>query len=377
MRIAFDTTMSARSLTGVGVYARELLPALLQRGLDVQCWQQPLRPSGQRWHRVLNGVRLAAWEGSGAARRCVADDIAVFHATATYGPLAVRRPVVLTLHDATSLTMPVETGLAERLFHRLFSVEAARRADVVLAPTTVAAEAIVECFRVPAERIRVVPLGVAGHFFEVTPGMVALTRQRYGLARPYLLYVGADTPRKNLATLVHVLERLRRPLPDLELILAGPPSPRDAQLDRLARDVGVAAQLRRLGHVKDRDLPALYAGAACVTYVSLCEGFGLPIIEAMAAGAPVVTSNCSSMPEVAGGAAMLIDPTSPDAIAAAVEQVIGHSDVAAALREAGRARSRQFEWRRTARLTEQAYRDVSGLSGAGASRATGQATPAS
>jgi alpha-1,3-rhamnosyl/mannosyltransferase len=119
--------------------------------------------------------------------------------------------------------------------------------------------------------------------------------------------------------------------------------------------------VRRLGEVGEADLPAIYAGAACLGYVSECEGFGLPVIEAMAAGTPVVTSNTSALPEVAGGAALLVDPWSIEAIADGLERVLSDTALADALRVRGRARSGEFDWSRTAAGTEEIYRQVCGL----------------
>lgn len=361
MRVAFDVTVSARARTGVGVYARQLFPALVDRGLDVRLWQHAIGAPGRPWGRAVNGLRLTGWEAVGLARRAAREGVHLVHSTAAVGPLHARCPLVMTIHDATTVTMPVQTNAADRLFQRVFAVSSARRADAILAPTHVAAEAIAEHYGVDAARVRVVPLGVAAAFRRVTPAQVATVRVRYGLDRPYVLYVGADAPRKNLSTLVRAMARLGPLLDDLDLVIAGPRGPRDAQLDDIAARAWLPRPIRRLGDVPDACLPALYAGARCMAYVSLCEGFGLPIVEAMAAGAPVVTSSCSSMPEVAGGAAMLVDPLSPDDLAAALSRMVQDSALAAGLRQLGTARAKAFDWSTTARLTEAVYGELTGL----------------
>lgn len=360
MRVAFDVTVSARARTGVGVYARALFPALVGRGLDVQRWQHDIGVPGRPWGRAVNGARLMAWQTVGLGRRAAREGVDLIHATAAIGPLRARCPLVMTIHDATTVTMPVQTNAADRLFQRVFAVEAARRADAILAPTRVAAETIAEHYGVAAARVRVVPLGVSPAFRTVTTAQVAAARARYGLERPYVLYVGADTPRKNLATLVRAMARLGTSLADLDLVIAGPPGPRDGQLDAVARQAGLPRRIRRLGEVPDAWLPAVYGGAQCVAYVSLCEGFGLPIIEAMAAGAPVVTSACSSMPEVAGGAAVLVNPLSADDLSSAIDRVVHDTTLSARLRRLGTQRSAAFDWSITARLTGGVYGDVTG-----------------
>jgi glycosyltransferase involved in cell wall biosynthesis len=360
MRVGFDVTVSARARTGVAVYARELWPALVDQGLDVRRWQQGIGVPGRPWGRTVNGVRLMAWQAMGLGRRAAREGVDLIHATAAIGPLGARRPLVMTIHDATTVTMPVQTNAADRLFQRVFAVEAARRADAIVAPTHVAAETIAEYYGVAAARIRVVPLGVSSAFRNVTPAQVAAGRARYGLDRPYVLYVGADTPRKNLSTLVRAMARLGSSPSELDLVVAGPRGPRDARLDAVGRQAGLPRPVRRLGEVPDAWLPAVYAGAQCVAYVSLCEGFGLPIIEAMAAGAPVVTSACSSMPEVAGGAAVLVNPSSVEELAGAIDRVVHDSALSTRLRDLGLRRSATFDWATTARLTAGVYGEVTG-----------------
>lgn len=370
MRVGFDVTLSARVTTGVGVYAQQLQQALVARGIDLCRWEHPLGPAGQKWGRLANGARLAAWQSVGCARQAARDGVQVVHATAPIGPLRVARPVVMTIHDATTVTMPVQVGPADRLFQRVFAVDAARRADAILTPTHAAAADVIEHYGVPAPRVCVVPLGVGEAFRRTTADTATYVRAIYGLDRPYVLYVGADAPRKNLRRLVQA-KAVERRLDDLDLVLAGPRGHHDAELDGLARAMGLQRPLRRLVDVPSGLMPGLYAGAACVAYVSLCEGFGLPIVEAMAAGAPVVTSNCSSMPEVAGDAALLVDPTDVTAIADAIGRAVYDGALAERLRHLGRRRSATFAWETTARLTEAVYRDVAGRpSSAGAADAS-------
>lgn len=359
MRIAYDVTVSARTATGVGVYARELLAALGARGLDIRRWQRPLAASGPRVNRLANGVRLAGWFGVGAHRRAAREAISVYHSTTSIGPLRRRHPVVITVHDATQVTMPTGRGLADRAFQQVFRVEAARRADVILTPSHAAARAISDAYGIPASRIRVTPLGVAARFRTVSPADVNSARARYGLPVRYVLYVGAQPPRKNLSRLIDAFASLADAHADVHLVLAGPADRRDRSLDTRAADRRIAHRVHAIDVPPD-DLPAVYAGAACLAYVSLAEGFGLPIAEAMAAGTPVVTSNCSSMPEVAGGAALCVDPRSVDAIGEGMGRLLGDSALADDLRQRGRARSQVFDWAVTADLTERAYRDVSG-----------------
>ena len=352
MRVAFDATVSGRAQTGVEVYARALFPALHATGVDVRWWQHPLTPAHRRWHRARNGVGLTSWLMRGARRRVREESVAVFHATTAIGPLAMPCPLVLTVHDATTVTAPLKRGPADRAFQRLFAVESARRAAAILTPTRVAADAVTDAFGLRPERVHVVPLGVDRRFFESTADDVQRVRSTYALTRPYVLYVGASTPRKNLPTLVRAMRLVGRRFPDVELILAGPAPP--------LPDPWTPDGVRRLGHVRDQDLPALYAGATAMAYVSRCEGFGLPVLEAMAAGAPVVTSAGTAMAEVVGDAALLVQPDEVDDIAAAIERLLSDGMLRQTLVTRGRRRSVPFTWSATAVATAAVYAHVAG-----------------
>jgi glycosyltransferase involved in cell wall biosynthesis len=361
IRVGYDVTFSNRVGTGVGVYARHLEAALASRHVvGLHRWERATGPATTSpWRRLGNGARLTAWLVTGCARRARRDGVDLVHATAPIGPLRVGCPVVMTVHDATAVTMPARRNPAEHIFHRAFSVRAARRADALLVPSQAAADDIVEHYRVDASRIRVVPLGVADTFRQATAGDVARVRRALGLDRPYVLYVGADAPRKNLRRLVAAKASDRR-LDDLDLVIAGPAASAQARLDASAAALGLPRPIRWLSVVRSADLPGLYAGASCLAYVSLWEGFGLPIVEAMAAGTPVVTSSRGSMPEVAGDAAVLVDPTDVPAIADAIVRLVHDTPLAARLRRLGTIRSAAFTWDATARLTEAVYFDVAG-----------------
>ncbi len=181
---------------------------------------------------------------------------------------------------------------------------------------------------------------------------------RYGLPPRYVLAVGTLEPRKNLTTLLAAFARLRRNGEvdaDLRLVLAGARGWLEEPIFATVRSLGLEDAVRFTGFVDDDDLPAVYSGAALFVFPSLHEGFGLPLLEAMACGVPVVTSNVSSMPEVAGDAATLVDPRDGEGLAAAIGRLLRDEALRDRLREAGIARARQFSWEATARRTLDAY----------------------
>jgi len=263
----------------------------------------------------------------------------LIHATTIVVPPRTA-PLVVTVHDLAFLHEPDHfTARGQQVFRRGLDL-VRRRADLVLV-SSLATLADVDAAGVPADRVRHVPLGVA-----VGPAEPA-ARRRFGLDRPYLLFVGTLEPRKNLARLVVAVGRLPT---DHVLAVAGLDGWGDAAPPGSDR-------VRLLGFVTDAERDALYAGADAFVYPSLREGFGLPVAEAMAHGTPVVTSRGTSTEEVAGGAAVLVDPLDTDSIADGIATALAERDRLVA---AGRARAAALTWARTAAATLAAYRELAG-----------------
>jgi glycosyltransferase involved in cell wall biosynthesis len=359
MLVGFDVTVPARAATGVGVYARELEAALASRCCTVRPWREVLGPPGRGWHRLRNAVHLTRWFLAEVPRRVQREGLDVYHAATSLGPLRPGCPSIMTVHDATLLTTRSQYGWADRLYHRVFSVLAARRADAIIVPSAVARQAVARAYRIPAGRIHVVPHGVSPRFRPVAAGARAPILARHGLDSPYVLFVGARPPRKNIGRLVEAVARLRADGDgDLQLAIAGPPDPEDEATRRLAQRLGLAPFVRWLGWIPDAELPALYSGALCLAYPSLAEGFGFPVLEAMACGAPVLTSERSAMAEVAGGAAILVDPATPAAIAGGLRCLRKDPWLASDLVARGARRVAGFTWSGAAEATEAVYRLV-------------------
>jgi glycosyltransferase involved in cell wall biosynthesis len=359
MRVAFDVTVAARSMSGVGVYARELLPRLECRSLDVVRWHWPLGPAGIGPAGLANALRLSLWLQLRVSRRIRAEHVTVYHAATSIGPLTTPCPRVMTVYDAILLTMRSQYGFAHRVYHRVFSVFAARRAAAIIVPSVTASAEIARVYRISPARLRVAPLGVSPRFRPVPSPERENVAARLGVRAPYILFVGAEPPRKNLVRLLEAFAQVRhRPARPLQLVLAGPPQPQERAVKEIVTRLGLGADVRRIGWVSDGDLPALYSGAMCLAYPSLAEGFGLPILEAMACGTSVLTSEGSPMAEIAGGAALLVDPLSTDAIADGLRRLADGGAFVADLVGRGSERVRAFTWERTAEVTEEVYRRV-------------------
>jgi glycosyltransferase involved in cell wall biosynthesis len=276
--------------------------------------------------RTAKLARDTWWYLAGLPRAARRDD--VLHCTTFRGPLWARPPLVVTLHDLTVLRHPETLPAWHRLSGRALAGPVARRADAVVAVSEFTAGEAVELLRVPRARIRVVPNGVEEAFAPDGPAAEG----------GYVLAVGTLEPRKNLA---RVVEAAR--LAGVELRVAG------------GEGWGGVDVAGRVGFVDDDELAALYRGARCLVYPSLYEGFGIPVLEAMACGTPVVTSRGGATEETAGGAAVLVDPLDVESIAAGIAEAERRRDE---LRAAGLARARQFTWARAADEVEALWREL-------------------
>jgi glycosyltransferase involved in cell wall biosynthesis len=265
-----------------------------------------------------------------------------------------RAPLVATVHDLLFLRYPEHYPWHSREVLRRGFELARRHARLVMCPSRATLE---DCRArgIEAERLRLVPWGVRARPLE--DGHVAEVLGNHRLERPYVLFCGTIEPRKNLPRVVEAFRSLDRP--DLELVLAGPRG--------WKQDVGsllepLGGRVRPLGFVPKPDLDALYAGAAAVVYPSLQEGFGLPVLEAMARGAPVVTSAGTAMEEVAGDAALLVDPLDVNALAEAMARLLDDRALAASLGRAGAERAAGYTWERSASRAAAVYDEAAGLS---------------
>lgn len=327
----------------IGVAARHDAPPPAPFGLRI-----PVRHS-----RLARPALYEAWHGlRRPAIERLTGPVDVVHATAIAIP-PTTAPLVVTIHDLAFLAEPDHATRHGNRFFQRGAALARRHADLVLVPSEATA---VECHDAgfDGDRIRVVPWGVEAR--PTSEVHNAEVRARLGLDRPFVLFVGTVEPRKNLAALVEAMAKLGDR--DLDLVVAGPEGWNE-DLDGRARALeGTGVRLRRLGFVAEADLPALFSSCVAFCFPSLSEGFGMPVLEAMAHGAPVITSAVSATAEVAGDAALLVDPLDPSALAAAIVEVIDGPGTADDLRRRGRARAATFTWERTAGLTAAAYAEV-------------------
>ncbi len=271
----------------------------------------------------------------------------------------------MTIHDCIHLVFP--DYLPNRLAHeyaRVSIATAARRATRVMTVSESSKRDILRYVDIPPERIDVIYNAYDERFaIEPREEDVARVRERYQLDDQFVLYAGNVKPHKNLERLIHAFHLVRQQgLDHLKLVLIGDEIARYAQLRRAVHHYQLHKYVRFLGYLPETTLAIMYRLAGVFVFPSLYEGFGLPPLEAMASGTPVVTSNVSSLPEVAGDAAVLVDPYDPEAIAEGIYRVLTNDELRDALRRKGSLRARQFSWEDSARRVRAIY-DVAAESG--------------
>jgi len=331
LRVAFDAAPAHRDPTGVGVYVRDLAIALLARDPDSIALigvrpDGPLAAEAERASQstFLHAGRHQRWLLTRARRDAASVDSDLIHFTNAAAPLRPGRPFVLTIQDLSLFRHPGYHPPL-RVATAPLTLIAAKRAAAVIVPSEATRSEISRLLHVSGRRVVVVPHAGSTHLppAHADPDALAAARSDLRLADdPYILSVSTLEPRKNHARLVQAFERLVAGRPSMRLVLVGGAGwlGRDLRGSLLASPI--ADRIHVTGYVSTERLATLMSGASVFAYVSLYEGFGLPILDAMRAGVPVVTSAISSMPEVAGRAAVLVDPYDPDAIAAGLDEAI-------------------------------------------------------
>lgn len=409
MHVCIDFRPALRHGTGVGTYVRNLVAGLRRthpetvltalsasfrdrlgdvEGLDVAVrrrdWRIPVRLLDWSWHRW--GWPPVEWLAG-------AQDVA--HSPSPLLVPASRARQIVTVHDCWFLRHPEDVFGPVRRDYVPRARASAARADAVVVPSRTTGDEVQELLEVPADRIRVTHLGVDPAFLEAAealddvdprgsagaggedaaapgPGAAGATREPMGDAPApdppgvgagrdagYLLFVGRREPRKDLGTLLDAVDRLRRRLPDVRLVLAGPDAPGWRETWNAA-PVEARRRTELLGHQPPRALAVLYRRAAALVMCSRWEGFGLTALEAAAVGTPVVATRAGSLPEVLDDAARWVDVGDAAGLADACAEVLTDGALARELRERGRRRSRVFRWERTAELTHDLYEELTG-----------------
>jgi glycosyltransferase involved in cell wall biosynthesis len=275
-------------------------------------------------------------------------------------PPAPPCPVVVSIHDLSFEHLPQTFKRRSRMQLRMTVRRSARLASQVISLSNHGRADIIDTYKINPDKVTVIPLAAPAHFAPVTNNdELQRVRQSHGIDGPYILSVGSIQPRKNLSRLLRAYSLLRRNDPEVKLpklVVAGKYAWLFEETIRAIAELGLNDSVIMTGYVPAADLPALYSGALCFVYPSYFEGFGLPPLEAMKCGTPVIVGNRTSIPEVVGDAAILFDPFDVPDIASAIMKVIGDNDLRATLRTRGLERAKLFDWQQTARQTLEVYK---------------------
>jgi glycosyltransferase involved in cell wall biosynthesis len=359
MRLGLDARLTYYTTAGISSYIRRLaaeLPALDPHNAYLILHSRkareplPMPPNARRvncWtpsHHRLERAALAAEVWPLGLR--------LLHSPDFIPPLDGRWRSVITVHDLTFLRYPQFLTPESRRYYNQQIQAAVRRADAILADSAATRDDLLALLSVPASKITVVHLAADERFQPQPPEAVRAVLERHHLPGEYLLFVGTLEPRKNIHGLLHALAALPAAPP---LVLAGRRGWLFDQTQALISDLKLEERVHLLKEFPAADLPALYTGASVFVLPSHYEGFGLPVLEAMACGTPVVIADRASLPEIAGEAALRVDPDDPASIAAAVERALYEADCRQNLVARGFEQVRQFSWRRTVEQTLAVY----------------------
>ncbi len=380
LTVGVDGRCLAGRPTGVGRYLRNLLREMtdLEPGVRFRLYLPRNGDHGLDGTKVESVVlglpsgpldNVMTWSHLRLPAHLLRSPVDLLHCPFYTLPVLCPTPAIVTIHDITFDLHPEWFTRRARLAFRGFAAASARKAGHVLTVSECSRRDIIARYGVPAERVTAAPLAPDPEFRPIRdPVELARILGRYRLEDPYVLHVGSITPRRNIGRLLDAFAAARREHRNLTLMLAGKVEPPSGPVEIDIRRRGLEGAVRVGGYVDPGDLPGLYSAARALVYPSLYEGFGLPVLEAMACGLPVLASNTSCFPEVVGDAGILVDPSDTRSIAEGLSALLSDTARAGELRGRGLARAAKFTWTLAAKETLSAYRKVLASAGKAAAR---------
>jgi len=378
MRVGFGITALARGLArngidGIGSYTRALMQQLVaDPGIELipvsyGGYPLPVLPdragsplifSGYKYLGVLSAVSGCSFIGS----KRLESRVDLVHAPDHYIPEHRGLPVVATIMDAIPLSNPDWVSPRIRRLKNILWKRSARRPSQIITISEYSRQQITRHFAIAEDKIHIIPLGVEKKWFQTfDPAIADVILKKYRLSSPYFIFVGTLQPRKNVARIISAYQSLPKAIRnDVPLVIVGQPGWCCDDLIETLTASAVSPSLRWLRHLPDADLQVVFKQATALVFPSLHEGFGLSVLEAFAAGVPVITSNTTALPEVAADAAMLINPLDTEEIASAMQAMLEQPELADHFRHKGQQRAQLYSWSRTASMTIDVYKQALG-----------------
>jgi len=372
MKICLDISPAISHPAGIGRYVFELCNSLLQIDqqnkyivFHNQRKNTALQAPFDKLDKISVSMHSKLWRSlvlfsqlSNHSQDKIFRDTALFHATDHLLPNITNAKSIFTLHDITYILFPGSHTFFNKLFLKAMIPTFLRKSDAIITPSEITKKDAINFYAINPDKIYVIPHGVSPNFHRIAPVIIHEITRKYHLPDRYLLYVGTIEPRKNLSLIFKALKSIKASGFKTKLVLVGKLGwyyrqvfPHILELD-LEKDISI------LGYVPEEDLPAIYSGADVFVYPTHYEGFGLPVLEAMACSIPVVCSNIPSLREVADKAVLMINPLDPEELTEAIIYLLSNSELKTDLQEKGLERSKQFTWQNCAYKTLQVYQSV-------------------
>ncbi len=368
-QIGLDISCISRSKAGVGCYTRSLIRKLSEIDKDgvYAFFSYKERRSGRKktvkarmFHKVYGALRHTIWEQLLLPLNLFIRGIDLIHSPAYVTPMMKSCPTIITVHDMAYLLYPDKFVKAYRLYLKFWVPLSVKRADIVVTDSIQSKRDIVKLLKVPEEKVEVIYLGVSELFRPVSDDeKLDAIRRKYNLPQEFILYVGTIEPRKNIIELIYAYGEFKKKVGDtVKIVIGGKMGWLYDNIFEAIEGLGLKEDVIFTGYIADEDLPLVYNAAKVFVYPSLYEGFGLPPLEAMACGVPVVTSNTSSLPELVNGAGIMVNPDNPHELAEAIYNVLTNEELRKKMIKRGLEKAKKFTWEKTAKKTLEVYEKV-------------------
>jgi len=382
MRIGIDSRMYSPKFTGIGRYVKELIDHITTLDTENEYilffneeeYAQYMPPNPRVSKRRVKAKHYSLREQTTFTKALNSEELDLVHFTHFNAPILYKKPCLVTIHDLTLSKFPDEerSNTIKKFAYQMTIKNIVQKSKRIIAVSQNTKEDAIKHLGASVDKIRVVYEGVGKEFKPVSDENTSTqVKQKYGITKPFIFYVGAWRKHKNLVTLVKAFNLFKNTHGlDYQLVIGGTGPDEDVQ--KFIQELGLKAHVVTPGYIEDTDLPALYSAATAFVMPSLYEGFGLPVLEAMACGTPTLLSNASSIPEVAGQEnALYFDPKSLDQMADAMHKIVSDENLQQSLKEKGVKRAQDFTWEKMAKETLVIYQEI----GAELDKKKGVATP--